>query len=171
MTEERNVNEATQEQSNATQAETSGKERGRTFTQEEVNAIVRDRLAREREKTAQRPENWEQKISDREQAVSARENLIACKEYIAAKKYPESLLNMYGTDNAEEFIASVDKLVKQFPAIINNDTGVFVTIGEFTGTNGKKEQKVNTGGEHGTGGVCPEFDKAFARPKFEMKKL
>lgn len=110
MTEERKVNEATQEQNNATQAEISGQEQGRTFTQEEVNAIVRDRLAREREKTVPQ-------IDEREQEISAREARLDCREYISENSYPEALLDVFCTDNVESFKNSVDKLLKAFPVI------------------------------------------------------
>ena len=108
MTEERKASEATQEQNNATRAETSGQDQGRTFTQDEVNAIVRDRLAREREKANPQTDEREQEISAREKAVSDRENLLACKEYISQHKYPESLLKLYNTENIENFKTNVD---------------------------------------------------------------
>lgn len=159
MTEERKANEATQEQNNATRAETSGQDQGRTFTQEEVNAIVRDRLAREREKNAPQTDEREQEISAREKAVSDRENLLACKEYIAGYKYPESLLELYSTENVDEFKANVEKLVKTFPNVINAVSGV-----QVEGQSNAPFQIVNTGGEHGHG-LTPISDlaRAFAR--------
>ncbi len=110
MTEERKANEAAQEQTNATRAETSGQDQGRTFTQEEVNAIVRDRLAREREKAAPQTD-------EREQEISAREARLDCREYISENSYPAALLDVFCTDSFESFKNSVDKLLKAFPMI------------------------------------------------------
>lgn len=158
MTDERKASTATQDQNNATQAVISGQEQGRTFTQEEVNSIIRDRLAREREKADPHTEHREKEIAAREKDISDRENLLACKEYIAKHKYPQALLVLYGTENAEEFKASVDKLVKQFPQILNGYTGVTVE------TDSSGSQIVSTGGSHGHGlEVTPDLAKAFAR--------
>ena len=158
MTDERKASTAAQEQNNATQAATSGQEQGRTFTQEEVNSIIRDRLAREREKADPHAEEREKEIAAREKDVSDRENLLACKEYIAKHQYPKALLGLYNTENAEEFKASVDKLVKEFPQILSSYTGVTVE------TRGPDSQLINTGGPHGHGlGDTPDLAKAFAR--------
>lgn len=110
MTEERKANEATQEQNNATRAEILGQEQGRTFTQEEVNAIIRERLAREREKSVPQTD-------EREQKISARESRLDCREYISENSYPAALLDVFCTDNAESFKNSVDKLLEAFPMI------------------------------------------------------
>lgn len=55
----------------------------KTFTQEEVNRIVSDRLARERDKSAQQPQEGE-----REKALKAREARLDCRDYLDSKKYP-----------------------------------------------------------------------------------
>ena len=159
MTEERKANEATQEQNNATRAETSGQYQGRTFTQDEVNAIVRDRLAREREKANPQTDEREQEISAREKAVSDRENLLACKEYISQHKYPESLLKLYSTENIENFKTNVEKLIREFPYIAEGYTGVRVQT-----QSDEPFQIVSTGGSQGHG-LEPDSDlaRAFAR--------
>ena len=104
--------ENTQSQGATTQPEASGNQaQGKTFTQEEVNNIVRERLARERAKAeSSQPDQ-------REQDLTARENALSCREYIAEKKYPKELLELFPTDNAEQFKASVDKLLKIFPQL------------------------------------------------------
>lgn len=159
MTEERKANEATQEQNNATRAETSGQDQGRTFTQDEVNAIVRDRLAREREKANPQTDEREQEISAREKAVSDRENLLACKEYISQHKYPESLLKLYNTENIEDFKTNVEKLIREFPYIAEGYTGVRVQT-----QSDEPFQIVSTGGSHGHGlGPDSDLARAFAR--------
>lgn len=159
MTEERKANEAAQEQNNATRAETSGQDQGRTFTQEEVNAIVRDRLAREREKAAPQTDEREQEISAREKAISDRENLLACKEYIFQHKYPESLLKLYSTENIEDFKTNVEKLIREFPHIAEGYTGVRVQT-----QSDAPFQIVSTGGSHGHGlEPISDLARAFAR--------
>ena len=104
--------ENTQSQGATTQPEASGNQaQGKTFTQEEVNNIVRERLARERAiAESSQPDQ-------REQDLTARENALSCREYIAEKKYPKELLELFPTDNAEQFKASVDKLLKIFPQL------------------------------------------------------
>ncbi len=94
----------------ATPAGTEGQEQGRTFTQDEVNAIVRDRLAREREKATPQDD-------ERERDLSARESRLDCREYINENKYPAALLDVFDTSNAEAFKESVKKLVNAFPQI------------------------------------------------------
>lgn len=85
---------------------------GKTFTQEEVNRIVSDRLAREREKGVQSP-------SEREQQFNARENLLNCREYISQKGYPSKLLEIFSTADSSEFEKSVEKLLEAFPGIVH----------------------------------------------------
>lgn len=106
-----NVN---QEPSNATPAATEGQSgNGKMFTQDDVNRIVSERLAREREKATAEPDPMEQ----REKDLAAREAAMSCKEYIAEKKYPAGLLEIFDTGNAEDFKKRVDKLVELFPDI------------------------------------------------------
>lgn len=94
----------------ATHPEDNGATGAKTFTQDEVNRIVSDRLAKERAK-------GEPKEDEREQALKARESRMDCREYIAGKKYPVELLDILDTGNADSFKAAADKLVKAFPAI------------------------------------------------------
>lgn len=120
-------------ESNATPAATGGTpQEERKFTQAEVNQIVADRLARERknapnESTA--PTAEEAKMKE----LEAREAALSCREYISEKKYPEKLLEVFPTTDRPAFEASVEKLLKAFPQIIQPSTGVVIS----------------TGGEHG----------------------
>lgn len=91
-----------------THPEGNGATGGKMFTQDEVNRIVSDRLAKERAKA-------EPKEDEREQALKAREARLDCREYIAGKKYPAALLDILDTGNAESFKAMADELVKAFP--------------------------------------------------------
>lgn len=97
---------------NAAPAGNEGNGGSKMFTQDDVNRIVSERLAREREK-AGKPDPME----ERERALTAREAAMSCKEYISEKKYPAGLLDVFDTSNAECFKAQVDKLFELFPDI------------------------------------------------------
>ena len=107
-----NINQNGQQQPTTPTPEASGGQGGeRTFTQEEVNRIVADRLARERAKSEPSP------ADEREQALKAREAKLDCREYLDAQGYPAALLDVLDSSDTAKFKASVDKLVKAFPAI------------------------------------------------------
>lgn len=100
-----------QQPSNSTPEASGGQGEERKFTQEEVNKIVSERLAREREKAT--PSEADQ----REKALAAREAALACKEYVSAQGYPAALLEVLDTSDADKFKAAVKKLVQLFPAL------------------------------------------------------
>lgn len=132
--------------SNATPAATGGQQQAeRTFTQAEVNQIVADRLARERKGT---PNSATEPTPEdvRAKELDAREAALSCREYIAGKKYPEKLLEVFPTSDAKAFEASVEKLLEAFPQIIRpQSTGATATF--------------STGGEHGAGlSASPNLD-------------
>ncbi len=114
MTEENNVNAQASQQQNADPTETGGPAAaGKTFTQDEVNRIVSERLARERAKT-------EPSATDtRVQELDKRENNLKCHELVEESegKYPKQLLDVLDTSNSEAFKAQAEKLVQAFPAI------------------------------------------------------
>ena len=83
----------------------------KTFTQEEVNNIVQERLARERAKNEPTPAEL------REKELTARENKMSCKEYIAEQKYPSELLDLFDTADMEQFKGNVEKMKELFPRI------------------------------------------------------
>lgn len=85
---------------------------GKTFTQEEVNKIVSDRLAREREKLAQQPQE-----DEREKALKARESRLDCRDYLDSKKYPAALLEVLDSSDVDRFKVAADKLIEQFPGV------------------------------------------------------
>ncbi|MBU5625682.1 hypothetical protein KQI82_01870 [Oscillibacter sp. MSJ-2] len=96
---------------NAATAETSGQGE-RTFTQDDVNRIVSDRLAREREKlTKAEPD-------EKEQALKAREARLDCREYLNGKQYPAALLDILDTTDKDRVCGIVDALAKEFPLML-----------------------------------------------------
>lgn len=90
---------------------------GKTFTQEEVNRIVSERLTREREKLTQQPQE-----DEREKALKAREARLDCRDYLDSKKYPAALLDVLDSSDAERFRTAADALVKAFPSVAQAGT-------------------------------------------------
>ncbi len=76
---------------------------GRTFTQDEVNKIVQDRLAKEKAKSST--------ISDldkRESEIAARELRVSARETLAEKNLPSELLDALNMTDEETMKKSVD---------------------------------------------------------------
>ena len=67
----------------ATQAEVTGGQR--TFTQDDVNRIVQDRLAKDRAKTSE-------EVNKREQELAAREFRLNSRQKLIDRGYPESIM-------------------------------------------------------------------------------
>ena len=85
---------------------------GKLFTQEDVNKIVSERLARERAKGGPSPED------DREKALKARESRLDCRDYLDSKKYPAALLDVLDTSDVEKFKAAVGVMADNFPGVM-----------------------------------------------------
>ena len=68
---------------------------GRTFTQEEVNRIVADRLAKERAKASK---SVDPETDHREQELTAREQILECRDYL------ETQNKNYGTNYPVELV-------------------------------------------------------------------
>lgn len=93
---------------NATTQQGGGQEPEKTFTQGEVNKIVQDRLARERESIAKSFEKREAAIRDKEASWNARELL---------KKHnlPEHFLDIVkNAENQEEQVESILKGIQDY---------------------------------------------------------
>lgn len=97
------------EQPTTQPADNGNQDGGKMFTQEEVNKIVSERLARDREKRS-----IQQQEDTREQALKAREARLDCREYLNEKKYPAELLDILDTTDADKFKADADKLSELF---------------------------------------------------------
>ncbi len=114
-----NINQNGQQPTTPTPEASGGQGKGRTFTQEEVNRIVADRLAREKAKAEPSP------ADEREQALKAREAKLDCREYLDAQGYHAALLDVLDSSDTVKFKASVEKLVKAFPALIGAQRPTF----------------------------------------------
>lgn len=119
----------------------SGGTGGKTFTQEDVNRIVSERLAREREKLP--------KDDEREQALKAREARLDCRDYLDSKKYPAALLDVLDSSDVEKFKAAADALADKFPGAFTEQP-VPPPYSPTTGT---------------TGGFCPDAIAAAFKPQ------
>ena len=109
------------QQPNADPAET-GENKGKLFTQDEVNRIVSERLNRERERAAQAAAQAAEPAPDDDTArrraeLTEAENRIKCKEFLLDNKHPAALLDLYDTKDFEAFKSHIEKLLKAFPLI------------------------------------------------------
>lgn len=84
---------------------------GKTFTQEDVNRIVSERLARERGKPVD---------DERERNLKAREARLDCRDYLDSKKYPAKLLDLLDSSDVEKFKSAADAMVEGFPSIMQS---------------------------------------------------
>lgn len=83
MTENKTAMQNTEPETTPT-PEDAGGQGERLFTQEELNRIVGDRLARAKRETD---------TDEREAALKAREARLDCREFLSDKKYPAELLH------------------------------------------------------------------------------
>lgn len=102
---DQNNTQNTNQQPTTQPADNGNQGSGKMFTQEEVNNIVRDRLARERSKNSPQEPTEEEK---RTQDLNARESRISCREYVMDKGLPSQLLDALDTSNHEEFKIKAD---------------------------------------------------------------
>ena len=100
------MNENTTVENGTTTPEAGAK----TFTQEQLNAIVGERLAKEKAKA-------DTALAEREQELAKREFQLGAKEKLTAKGLPLSLLDALDTSSAEAF----DKALAIFEKV-QNDT-------------------------------------------------
>lgn len=97
-------NQTTEQQPTTPTPEVSGDRGEKLFTQDDVNRIVSERLARERQKAEPSPEDT------READLKVRESKMDCREFVASGGYPAELLELFDTTDPEKFKAAVSKL-------------------------------------------------------------
>ncbi len=73
----------------------------KTFTQDDVNRIVQDRLAKDREKASKELGEREQELAKREFCLNSRQKLID-------RGYPESILEALNCSSEKEFDRALD---------------------------------------------------------------
>ena len=89
----------------------------KTFTQDDVNRIVSDRLAKDRAKSSEEITKREQELLQREFRLNSRQKLID-------KGYPESLLDALNCSSEEAFdkaLETIDGLMKERLAVKEDD--------------------------------------------------
>lgn len=86
----------------------------KTFTQEEVNVIVRDRLAKEKAK-------YDKQLADVQADVTRREKLLDAKEKLKEKGLPPELAELVRLDDDESFNNSLTLLEKTYKQPSGND--------------------------------------------------
>lgn len=88
----------------------------KTFTQEELNTIVQDRLAKEKAK-------YEKQIADIQRDVVLREKKLQAKEKLSEKGLPAELIDLVRLDNDEAFDTSLELLEKTYKQQNKAQTG------------------------------------------------
>lgn len=97
-----NQNTTQQPNNDPTPGASGGQGSEKMFSQEDVNRIVSDRLAKERAKLGS--------PTEREQELNARESRLSCREYLMESKAPAVLLDVLDTSDLEKFKEAVAKL-------------------------------------------------------------
>ena len=90
-----------EQNANATPAEITGGQK--TFSQEDVNRIVQERLAKDRAKASEDISKKEKELADREFRLNSRQKLID-------RGYPESILDALNCSSEDAFNKSLDAL-------------------------------------------------------------
>lgn len=108
---------------NSTQQETTtqpeGNGTGKTFTQEEVNHIVQERLSRVKDAAAEQNERTaaldkrEADIQAREAEMQRKESRAACAEICKKKDFDETILDLLDTSDPEKFEQLLEILHKK----------------------------------------------------------
>ena len=80
----------------------------RTFTQEQVNAIVSERLAKEKQKGENAFAEREQQFAEREKALANREALIDLKDQLKEKGLPAELLPVLNVQDKQALQPALD---------------------------------------------------------------
>lgn len=75
----------------------------KTFTQDDVNRIVQDRLAKEKAKL-------DASLVEREQALQQREMAVKAQELLAERGLPKTLATALRYSNEDELVAALDSL-------------------------------------------------------------
>lgn len=97
---------------------------GKTFTQEEVNTIVQERIARERKRTDKilDEEGYNKELIEREKNITERELKAEARDYfVREKELPIEVLNLIDCSDQEAYKESCDKVMLLLDKIVSND--------------------------------------------------
>ena len=91
------------DENKTTQNINPGENGEKTFTQEQVNAIIGERLAKEKNKA-------DAALAEKEQALKEREARLSCQEFLSKEGYPMELLDILNPSDFETFRNIVQRL-------------------------------------------------------------
>lgn len=90
----------------------------RMFTQDEVNRIIKQRLAKVKETNMATEEEIARMVDEataaRNAELDTKENQLNCRLYVAEKGYPKQLLDALDTSNLDNFKQKADSLMSAF---------------------------------------------------------
>ena len=135
------------EQQPTTQPADNGNQSGsKMFTQEDVNRIVSERLARDR-----KDRSTQEEADTRERDLQARESRMSCREFLHDNKYPAELLDLVDCSDVEKFKETIGKINGLYEAAHNRP--YFSSI--------KEPQRHFDAPGHGHGGGYDPIREAF----------
>ena len=110
------VESTTTQTTEATQATQKGEQK--TFTQDDVNRIVQERLAKERSKASEKTSESEQELAlnKREQELAQREFQLNNRQKLIERGYPETIMEALNCSSEEAFnkaLDIIDSLIKE----------------------------------------------------------
>ena len=96
--------------------QTAGEQQEKTFTQEQVNAIVGKRLSEQKQQQ-------EADLAKKAEELNKREMAIRAKELLCEKRLPEGLAEVLKYDNEDELVKAIDviKTVRDGAAVDNSE--------------------------------------------------
>lgn len=86
----------------------------KTFTQEEVNTIIQDRLAKEKAK-------YEKQLADVQTDIQQREKRLEAREKLQEKGLPLELVDLIKLDSDESFNTSLSLLEKTYKTRVSEE--------------------------------------------------
>lgn len=97
----KDINTASVENTEATQAEAKGEQR--TFTQDDLNRIIQDRLAKDRQKSSDELSRREQELAQREFRLNSRQKLLD-------RGYEENILDVLNCNDEKALDKALDMI-------------------------------------------------------------
>lgn len=116
-------NQNVEQQPTTQPADNGNKGGGKMFTQEEVNNIVRERLAKDRAKRAPAEPTEAEK---RDAELTAKENRLTCREHLLGSGLPSSLLDVLDTSNPQKFKSALDAVSRHIDELVKEQAISFM---------------------------------------------
>lgn len=144
MSEEMNT-QNTEQQPTTQPADNGNQSGGKMFTQDDVNRIVSERLARDRQERSAQKE-----VDARERDLQTRENRMTCREFLNDNKYPAELLDLVDCSDVERFKETIGKINGLYEAAHNRP--YFVSV---KASNAPRFCSASDGNRHSGGDYDP----------------